>query len=227
MSEIKQFQIFGQRASGTHYLINLLERNLNLKHNKNQPWKHGFSNVSILPKNVDINFVIYRNPYDWIRSVHILPYHAIRSLWYIPFEEFIRREWECDDKFDLHPESGKRFSNILKLRSYKIKLWESKRSNKVCYLNYEILEKYPEQVLDDVAKRYNLKWTKNFENIYTRKDHNAQYVKKQYRPLTQEDLDYLKNEIDWVTENQIGYRLEDYNILKNTVSLPHLESYIF
>ena len=95
---IEYIQIYGERNSGTNYLENLLNANLEyLKAGTKLGWKHGFINQPHLKKydlSQTLALIISKNPYAWLVSMHQKPYHA-PQLANIAFSEFIRKEWAC------------------------------------------------------------------------------------------------------------------------------------
>ena len=105
--------LFGERCSGTNYLFHLVQKNFeNVNINTHRfGWKHWFPGTAgpgaevgkhaIQPcmqleesTDNDIFLVVFRDPYDWIRSMSKEPHHA-HDHFYLPFSKFIRREWKC------------------------------------------------------------------------------------------------------------------------------------
>lgn len=106
--EIKNFQIFSERSSGSNYIQSLLEKNiLNFPHTWHFGHKHfplwfekpiEFYNCPSHLYNFEGNehtlfVVIFRNPYDWLQSLNKKPYHASYDLSKFPFSTFIRKPW--------------------------------------------------------------------------------------------------------------------------------------
>lgn len=95
--ELKFVQIFGERNSGTNHLRRLIEENMHEPNNilgaystKNNPEntakRFGYKHYYVNPKKLESNqadtlfLVIYKNPYTWIRSTMVKPYHFKASL---------------------------------------------------------------------------------------------------------------------------------------------------
>ncbi|HKM92319.1 MAG TPA: hypothetical protein VJY41_01570 [Prolixibacteraceae bacterium] len=171
--------------------------------------------------------VIYRNPFDWLRSLHLQPHHTHPSLKNISFSKFIRTEWQCiwdewanvhpdDDKyrkemlFERNPITGERFENVIQLRNAKIKAFEllKKKVTHIEYVRYEDLVKEPDEFLNKLAEKYLLPLKNTFENIITYKGITPKtYKPKTYNEITPDDLEYIMINIDVAFERKIGYSL--------------------
>ena len=106
---IERLQIFGERSSGTNYLFHLLRKNLKLANKEEWPFGHkhfmpwyflpkecfvGPEHIYTLENSDDTLFVIvFRDPYEWLRSFHKEPHHGADHLFNISFSEFIHSEW--------------------------------------------------------------------------------------------------------------------------------------
>jgi len=145
MAEIKRIQVFGERCSGTNYLESLLTQNLDdITLRRDFGHKHFFHLPGVSHADDCLFIIIYRELFDWLRSLHQQPYHAASELRDIHFSEFIRRPWWCvwseesgktptnplygkEMMFERNPRTGKRFRNVIRLRANKIRNWESLR----------------------------------------------------------------------------------------------------
>jgi len=77
---VKTFTIYGERSSGTSYLIGLITRNFNVTITRDYGWKHFFGHND-LSNTDDVLFVgIVRNPCDWLNSFFKQPYHLSDSV---------------------------------------------------------------------------------------------------------------------------------------------------
>lgn len=236
-TKITQCYVFGERCSGTNYTQTLICSNFNLpmKHfdypgfKHFPPWydlpiDHYFRDPSHYTFNgtEDTLFiVVFRNPYDWVRSFHKTPWHAHPKLCGIPFSLFIRSPWELNYSsaliqsfiklnplMDLNPD-GSFFTNVFKLRSAKIRnyLLMKQRAPNIYYVNYETARDHAERVIQEISNEFNIKAVSPFRPIDTYKGKGgAVYQKKEYSPISEEDLIYINSQLDEELENDIGYQ---------------------
>lgn len=96
--DITHFQVLGERSSGTNYLETLLARNLTIRPRAQFQWKHGYPITHIIPR-THLTIVSFRDPLDWLRSMHKKPWHTAADFWQMSFSDFLRRPWrsEVDD----------------------------------------------------------------------------------------------------------------------------------
>ena len=84
---IDYIQIFGERNSGTNYLKQLLEINLDPKIEIGSKfgWKHGFTHKRAI-KNKDTEHTLFlvltKDPYSWLISMNQRPHQAVQSIDY-------------------------------------------------------------------------------------------------------------------------------------------------
>lgn len=228
MSPVTHIQLFGERSSGTNYLEHLLRDNLiSTEINWDYGWKHFFYRGAVEQASHCLFIVIYRDPFDWLSSLHRRPHHAADELKHKSFSEFIRKEWRCvwnkhshtdiadplyntEMMFERDPESGKRFANVMRLRSAKIKNWDSLK-NKVehtYYINYASLLENPQQHIDCIAERFNIRQQPMFTNVTSYKGKNEKTFKpKRYPLISTYDIDYIARELDADLERRAGYDL--------------------
>ncbi|MBW3020332.1 hypothetical protein KY334_03470 [Candidatus Woesearchaeota archaeon] len=235
---IKKIQIFGERNSGTNYLKSLIKLNFeNIDITTEFGWKHWFPFSEGDPhykgkkdSECCLFIVIYRNPFDWLRSFHQNPWHSHFSLKGIKFSKFIRKEWFCmwNDEanignnnpkynsemlFERDPETNKRFKNVLKLRSSKIKYFQKLKEQvkNICYIRYEDLKDNPD-ILKDIALKFHIKLKNNsIINEDTYKGFKEEkYIPKKYPPFSKKDLKFIHENLNWDLENLIGYNFNDY-----------------
>lgn len=223
MTKLNSFMVKGERCSGTTYLENLIQHNLKVPVFNNQGWKHGYLSLvtlDSLDKNLFNSLVvmIFRNVFDWLRSFYLSPHHLEGSragVWEVKttFSEFIRREvknFDCEKNerfFDIHPFYMDLPKNVLELRKWKIEHWlnYNKLKKPVYYLRYEDLLENPEKIIKEINDNWfgvdfkfeNCNWYKNSKNI--------EYKPKEYFKISEEDLEYLVENIDWDLEKKIGY----------------------
>jgi hypothetical protein len=225
---IKRIQIYGERCSGTNYLEDLLRRNVkSAQITWEFGWKHFFYRPGVEDANDCLFLVIYRNPFDWLRSLHRNPWHAAPPLRSLNFSDFIRAEWWCihdehsrttptDPRYgteivrERDPETNERFANVLRLRTAKIRNWESLREKTSHHIaiKYEDLDLHPREVVGSICQTFGLKRRYLFRGAKGYKGSKAKYVPKAYEPINAEDLDYILHELDVELERSIGYDLQ-------------------
>ncbi len=234
IEKISNFFVIGERCSGTNYLTSLIKKNTQLVeraigHKHFPPWYelgpehfHGDPRYYNFTDTQNFLFlVIFRDPYDWARSIHRLPHHAQASLWHIPFSSFIRSKWLLDRSdsvitsqknplVDLNPKDGLPFKNVFALRSAKIEtmLEIYNRAPNVYIINYETVRDYPEEVLKEIAYLYHLELKTPFTSIDTYKGENEKtYEPQAYKAISDIDLEYINSQLDQKLEDLIGYKI--------------------
>ncbi len=235
---IKYVQIFGERCSGTNFLTTLVFKNFRdveltrdfggkhwfIRNHKPRPPGNNstdFQCVRSLDHSEDTLFlIIYRNPYDWLRSLHEKPYHA-REHGGLSFSEFIRKNWISYETAKLNkkwPENKDNYyfieeaDHILQLRTQKIvhlnRLKEVVRN--LCFINLEVITDNID-LLAKIAVQFNI--SLKHQEIQGEQRYLAghvpepsDYSPKSYPAIIPEDLEFLKENLDWEIENNIGYR---------------------
>ena len=224
-ARISRIQIYGERCSGTNYLEHLLRRNVpDVPLTWDFGWKHFFHEAGVERADDCLFVVIYRNPFDWLRSLNRSPWHAAPPLWNLDFSAFIRAEWWC--VFDEHwpvapddprygtelmlersPETGERFANVMRLRTAKIRDWEALRDQAAhtAHVRYEDLNKRPGEFLDSLCTRFALPRLPVLHEVREDKGKRHRYRPKAYVPVSEPDLQFVLGELDRPLEARIGY----------------------
>lgn len=232
-SQLIDFQIFGERCSGTNFLEELLPLNFALSSFRNYGWKHGFPNMSaIAPDSLIV--AVFREPLSWLTSMYRKPWHTTEELQKAAFSKFIRMEWksvvdkrnyfrryEADGRgedcvgqllqLDRHPVTGAAFKNILRLRSSKAAghLGFRRRECNCVLVRYEMAASRTEDLLDAIATAFNLPRKLPFRQV-------ARHFGGGFRPkskaraaiidgLSEADRNYIAAELDWDIETSLGY----------------------
>ena len=225
---LNSFQVFGERASGTNFLIQLLLKNLpNIKMVGRYGWKHFFPPAEFPNSDRCLFVMIYRDPFDWVRSLFLQPHHVHTSLKKLDFSDFIRSEWYCvfdelanvkpgekqygkEMMFERNPDNGKRFENILKLRTAKILAFEALRG-KVDYIEfvrYEDIKNDPTGFIDRIARKHDIASAINFTPVEKYKGiTDKKYVPKNYFDISRQDYQYILKQLDFEVEASIGYQI--------------------
>ncbi len=243
---IKFIQIFGERWSGTNYLSALIEKNYqDIEITKLFGGKHWFIKGhnprckpnnstdyqcvhSILESDDTLFVVILRNPYDWLRSMTVNPYHAVGHN-KLPFSEFLRKPWIAFERNRVNkiwPENSERYyfiecsKNLLKLRSQKVQHWLNLRDHvkNLEFLKYETLRD-DINCLADIAQRHAISLLGDEIENETRYCVGGEKTNRAFSPrprfvIGDEDLAFIRNELDWALEHEIGYRRGDYEFDK-------------
>jgi len=221
----QRIQIYGERCSGTNYLECLISENLKgVQIRWDFGWKHFFSNVNAGNAADCLFVIIYRNPFDWLSSLHKNPWHAAPDLRGLAFSDFIRKEWWCiwdeqankslNDRgygtemlFERCPETHQRFTNVIQMRTAKIRDWESLRDRvkNSIYITYEDLSASPEGFINTISERFRLPRAPSFKDAQGYKGSSSNYVPLAYDAIKEEDLHYILNQLDVNLEASIGY----------------------
>lgn len=168
---ITRFQVFGERSSGTNFVKRLIGRNTGLTPIEDLGWKHGFPHMTAVPRDVAAICVV-RNAVDWARSMFTKPWHCTPTMQALPFDQFIRAEWDTIAdrpryfpqvqrlggagtplQLDRHPLTGRKFANIFDLRRHKLEglLGFADRGCCVVFVRLESAQAAPEAFLSDLC----------------------------------------------------------------------------
>lgn len=225
---ISNFCVLGERVSGTCVLASLLAQNIVgfkevvFKH------KHFFQNLDDIRRaNTSGTLFVYitREPVAWVQSLCKTPYHTHVSLKNKNVSAFIRKEWYCVEdeasgvsqdsrqygKEMLHerdPNTGERFRNVLRMRSAKIAhtLALSEIVENFVHVRLSDLQNDPEKVIDIICGKYRLRRHRNFSPVTTvRGKGRVLYKPTIYPDLSQEDKNFLLQELDLDAEAELGH----------------------
>ena len=229
------FQIFGERCSGTNYLQSLLEKNFpDCKISWKYGWKHfpcwydtpwvrafHFENDPIyseLSENKEFLFIIiFRHPYDWLRSFYLQPHHVAEEHNHASFSTFIRDRWRLNRhcyKYDLDPINLCELENVMRLRTAKIRnmLKIKEKVLNVYYVNYEILRDKPHKVIAEISRLFSLKKQKKFRKQKNYKGNKGKrYNPIKYAAISMEDIYYINIHLDRELEAYLGYQLKKFS----------------
>lgn len=224
---VARLQLFGERCSGTNYLHRLIERNI-----PGLPvvFDFGFKHAPPLqlhqPLHDCLFCVIYRDPFDWIRSLHAKPWHVVPELRHKPFGEFIRSPWHCvwDEQtntppaspsfgtemlHERHPDTGQRYANPLQLRSDRLRRWQALEQHvpRFWWVQYESLMRYPQLLIRDVANHAGHGLAAAFQPVTTYKGFPCAppYQPQRYPPIAPADHAFIVEQLDWDVETKVGY----------------------
>jgi hypothetical protein len=224
----RKLKVLGERASATNFLEQLLKANFpNTPHSTTAGWKHSFPAIPGEENESCLFIVIFRNPYDWLRSYYLQPHHVHPDLKNLTFSDFIRSEWHCiydesafikkeDPRYGMeimeerNPLTGQRFRNILELRSAKLRAWTEMGSGvrKVEFIRYEELLESPQKFLSYLQEKYKFPSMPEFQNVSTYKGiTNIPFTPKTYFEISVEDMNFINQTLDSEIEKRVGYNL--------------------
>jgi hypothetical protein len=216
---IKYFTIFGERCSGTTFLMNAIQTNFNLIFTAEYTWKHffghyDFSTLSDVNNNETLFIGIIREPIEWINSFflkkHHIPFENKKDINSFLFNTFYSiRDDNSEILEDRHIITKKRYKNIFELRKIKNNYLIHEMKNKVknyILIRYEDLRDMYITVLDFLHTKFNL--IKKFNKYITIDSYkgikNYPFIKK-HVTLKPDIIKLIKNNIDIEQENTIGY----------------------
>jgi len=200
MKTTNLLKIYGERNTGTNYLIRLLKKNYkeeismgvvprghwrrleftkdlyySLTIKKNLGWKHGYIDMTKIedsPIFDSTGFItLSKNPYSFLLSLYKRPY-AIKGKKPDSFFEFIQKPWGVRGRENYHK---KAFKNPIQMWNEKNKsyiLFNEKFPDKVLTLKYEnFLNDFSEQ-LTQVENKFSIQSINKHENLTasTKKD---------------------------------------------------------
>ena len=204
--------VFGERCSGTNFVVELLRRNLGLELTEEIGFKHWFVDEDRAVPDDVLVIGMRRGAADWLRSLHRNPWHAHPSLRGLPVETFARSEWHCvwdDARFGIGPDhpdwgtemmherdpaTGKRFANALAMRAAKHVNWRRviDRARHGAWLRYEDVRADPHAVVERIGERCGLVPVGPFDPIKTYKGQPGRaFVPRSYAPLDPETLAHV------------------------------------
>ena len=125
---VKYFTIYGERCSGTNFLMHAINENFEIEYITKYAWKHffGFYNFENNEEENETLFIgIIREPISWINSLyktmHHIPSHNRENINTLLFNEFysVYQNTENEILEDRNIITKKRYTNIFELRKIK------------------------------------------------------------------------------------------------------------
>lgn len=224
---IEAFQVYGQRCSGTHAIIRLIEANFGpAAFTELYGFKHWFVPEQMLfPASVMV-VVIARDPVEWIQSLHRNPWHAHQSLRGLAFGDFIRAPWHSvwDEEFwsvdrthpiygtemmhERDPRTGRRFANAIAKRTAKLRHWADlhTRAHNLALVNAGLVRSSPARLVASLAEATGLRPAHPFVPIDTYKGHGIKrFIPPVYPDLSPVDQAHLRTWLDPDVEALFGF----------------------
>ncbi len=228
--KIKEIKVYGERNSGTNYLISLLEANM--KGNdvkivqKKYGWKHRFVDAQELRK-ADTQHTLFihisKDPYSWVVSMHGKPHHA-PHLYGLDFDTFLNSEWACyqgkgyatrdlvkdpikpeeEMMYERNPNTGERFKNVILLRNAKNERYL--KLKEVCehhhFIKYYDLLYTPKRTLRMMANKFglNLRAEIQLNDGYHGKNPKLKFNRKRFYLQQEYFQKYTQEQLDYVNE---------------------------
>ena len=227
MCEIRKFQVFGHRCSGTNALIKTLERNLpDLRFTEENGFKHWLVPPEQAIPDDTMTVVIAREVSQWLRSLHRKPWHVRPKLKSLAFPDFIRAPWDTvwDEDFwgvdqtdqrygqpiaeERCPRTGRPFANAVAMRTAKLANWLAvcNRSVAALLVNHAVLVSDPRSIVLQCAELSGMSAASPFEPVTTYKGDSAKSFRpKRYPPLDSQDRSHVANFLDPELERAFGF----------------------
>ena len=219
---IKKFTIFGERCSGTNFLMHAMEKNFEITFTAEYVWKHFFGHYDFNKlsdeENEETLFIgIIRDPVEWIDSfykkMHHIPPENKNNINSFLFNEFYsinpNNEEIMDDR---HIITKNRYKNIFELRSIKNDYLINTMKNKVknyILIRYEDLRDKYQMVLSFLENKFKLiKQNKDIKEYITIDNYKGFNNKIYYRKkieLSKNIIQIIKKNVDKNQENSLGY----------------------
>jgi hypothetical protein len=221
---IKNFFIFAERCSGTHFLEQAFFENFHIDYlSKNHVRRHFFGHEDDVYTEDEIETTLFvclvREPVEWVDSV-------FRSQYHVPVENgknidnFLNNEWYSvyDPIYDINeiPEdrhliTKERYKNIFEMRRVKQDYLLNKLKHRVKHsiiIRYEDLRDDYKNTLDFIRYRYLLDVkSSDYKPIIKYKGRqDALYCKKDVS-LSVDAINLIKRSIDVNQERFLGYNI--------------------
>ena len=211
---IHQYTIYGERHSGTKFLDKLIYHNFDVHQTTQFGHKHFFrpehifeSESSIIAETLFL--CIVRNPYDWIMSFHKERHHCgisnAKDIYRFLSEEWFSREPFLGPEIleDRHLYVDRRYKNLFELRSTKLNFIKYILP---LYIDNYVFLRYEDFTDINFAPLFICNLQNRFRLI-RKKEHieKLDLRKKYYDKINKDLLNYINQNIDWTTENNIGY----------------------
>lgn len=231
-SKIKYVTFFGERCSGSTFLMNAIIKNFNIQLTWKYGWKHffGFNN---LQNSEDTLFIaIVRDPYEWLgsfsRTPHYFKEHVKNNINKFLTSEIASYNLDPKDTKMLGVKLGKeilqdrniynkkvRYKNIFELRNMKIKYLLDdlpKLVKNYYFITYEnFLARY-NTILRRIGTKFNL--IKRHPNFIPIENHTGSKEHKKFEPikydLSDDVMNLINKNLNWNIENRLGYYKRDH-----------------
>lgn len=211
---IKNIKIFGERNSGTNYLEQLLNKNIqevnifSSYYKGGSGWKHGFPRIELFSNLNEVLFIFIIRDFDsWIKSMYVNPYHYKTP---DNINEFITNKLVIDDYRKDHDvniyKSEKQ--NIIDLRYSKIESYFKfyKNINNAIFINLNYLQDNYTNFIIFLNEKYKIKIINNIQPILSHtKDKKIKECNREYNIVIPKDI--KKNIVieEFINNIQLNY----------------------
>ncbi|MBM1220447.1 sulfotransferase domain-containing protein [Ponticoccus sp. SC2-23] len=230
----EDFQVFGERGSGTNFLTQFLRRNLKITFRSQYGWKHGIP-VAVGYRHESLIAGIYRDPIDWLVSLFQVPRTTYAAQVPDDFSQFIRSPFmgvtshndddywrdgtnatvpeDCPPQYlqlDRHPITGQPPATPMHLRNFKLAslLGFKNRVNNLALIQYEHLKENRRAVIERISTFYDLPISGDFDPIEqaAQPKNNFKGRPKMTRDqISDADMAYILDRLDLERERALGY----------------------
>lgn len=229
---LAQFQVLGERASGTNYVKRLIGRNTPLRATDALGWKHAVPHMLAIPRDLVVICVV-RAADQWARSLFETPWHARPALQALEFSDFLRAPWDTHiDKakhfeglllpasrgtalqYDRDPMTGGMFANIFGLRRAKLAglLSMTGRDCACVVVRMEDVQRAPEDYLARITDALGVARHNRFAPVVKRQGWRFKSPLETRPPLpdawSAADYAFLQAQVDPAQETALGYRYD-------------------
>jgi hypothetical protein len=232
-AQVRRYQVFGERSSGTNFVKRLIGRNIALRPVESMGWKHGFPHMTAVPEDLAVICVV-RDARAWALSMFARPWHCPPDMQVLEFSDFLRAPWatvadraryfpEVDAQgglgqplqHDRHPLTGACFANLFALRRAKLTglLSFYRRDCPLVFARLEAVQSDPAGFVDAVRCGFGVEDPNQPEELQPVLKRLGAKFKPSVaeRPalpaeMSAEDLAFLRETLDVTQEAALGYQ---------------------
>ncbi len=202
---IKKFKIYGCRNSGTNYLWHLVERNFDIHYVGNGAGKHKHSLPRYFHDPESLVLMITKNPYSWLLSRKRKPHlGAVGDIMKnANWADFLDTPYNCFA------------GSVCKWNKMSLAFIEANTLEQYEHVKYEDLLLHGEDVLNELAEKYDIdKTAKFFDDIRreTAADPNKPLKDKKYDRRNYYEKELWKNEYSRNMVEAVNERLDNWTV---------------
>ena len=217
---LKYFTIYGERCSGTNFLMQSIRENFNIEYTTKYCWKHFFGHYQFEnneEENDTLFIGIIREPISWIDSFfkkkHHLPDENRSNIHSFLFNQFysIYEDTYTEIKEDRNMITNERYKNIFELRKIKNNFLINEMKNRVknyVLIRYEDLRDNYDVILNFLKNKFNLNKIGNgdkyIEILNYKGIPNKLYIPKNIS-INKNIIKIILKNIDKSQEKSLGY----------------------
>ena len=187
LNNIKKIKVFGERNSGTNFLIKLLQKNININicssyYKDKTGWKHGYPKINLEDIDETLYIFIIRDLESWLKSMYIRPYHIRKIKGINNFLTTKIKQAEKRKDHDMNINKDETNLTIFELRYKKIQSYLNtfNKLKNAIIINLEDIQKdYGENFINTIILKFKLIKKNNFVPIlnHTKTGKNEQNKK--------------------------------------------------